>query len=76
MAALPAADASAAAVAALGAAAGQAAAAAHSTSSDFDWRLGLVLAGCAFEAYNRLDDSEKSLKAVSPVGTELTFTNE
>lgn len=41
---------------------------------DIDWRLGLALAGCSFEAYNDLEETKgPPLKQVSLNGTEVTY---
>jgi hypothetical protein len=46
-------------------------------SCDFDWMLGLALAGCAFEAYNGLETgpagSPEPLHSTSAGGTQVTF---
>ena len=42
---------------------------------NFDWRLGLALAGCSFEAYNGCVDEDMSLRQVSSNGTEITYVN-
>jgi hypothetical protein len=47
-------------------------------STAFDWRLGLALAGCAFEAYNEIEvdaDAPGCLKMASMGGTEITFVD-
>jgi hypothetical protein len=42
----------------------------------FDWRVALVLAGCAFEAYNGLDESEaQCIRQRSVGGTEVAFAD-
>lgn len=52
-------------------------AAAEDPSTAFDWRLGLALAGCAFEAYNDIEsaDGSASMKMTSLGGTEITFVD-
>ncbi|KAL4420729.1 hypothetical protein ABPG75_010385 [Micractinium tetrahymenae] len=59
-----------------------AAAAEHDTAADdpstaFDWRLGLALAGCAFEAYNDIESGEgsPSMRMTSLGGTEIAFVD-
>ena len=55
-----------------------AAAAAEDPSTAFDWRLGLALAGCAFEAYNEIEveaDTPSCLKMTSMGGTQITFVD-
>jgi hypothetical protein len=47
-------------------------------STAFDWRLGLALAGCAFEAYNEIEvdaDAPSCIKMASMGGTEITFVD-
>lgn len=45
-------------------------------ASDFDWQLGLCLAGCAFEAYNGLDEGDgQHLRQISTGGTEVTYVD-
>jgi hypothetical protein len=52
-------------------------------SLDFDWRLALNLAGCAFEAYNGLeqekdegtDEVQTTIRATAVSGTEITFVD-
>ena len=48
-------------------------------SLDFDWRLALNLAGCAFEAYNGLekekDEVQTTIRATTLSGTEITFVD-
>lgn len=52
-------------------------------SLDFDWRLALNLAGCAFEAYNGLeqekneetDEVQTTIRATTVSGTEITFVD-
>ena len=45
-------------------------------NNSFDWRLALALAGCAFEAYNGLDEQgNPCLHQVSVGGTEVTYVS-
>eukprot|EP00887_Chlorella_sp_A99_P004348 scaffold15.g4348.t1 len=56
--------------------AGTAAAGAASSTTDenaFDWKLGLALAGCAFESYNGVEGD--SLRQVSPDGTVVAYVD-
>ena len=58
--------------------ASEAAAAEEDPCTAFDWHLGLVLAGCAFEAYNEIEveaDAPSCLKMASMGGTEITFVD-
>ena len=47
---------------------------AGAVGGDFDWQLGLALAGCAFEAYN--DVEAPSLQMTSMGGTQVTFVDQ
>ena len=43
---------------------------------DFDWQPGLTLAGCAFEAYNGLEEGgEEHVRQVSVGGTQVTYVD-
>lgn len=46
---------------------------------EFDWKLGLALAGCAFEAYNGLEEDDEGpppLRQVSASGTQVTYVDQ